>query len=147
MSVSDGALLSSPCSLVLQKVCLSSVPLWQPNPRCHLQECAERRMFSQTFPTSPFIYYYDDKYEIREREHRIKRKVKGMLLDFLLHQLCSSSLMSFFAVSSPGEGSLVNTDSGFNNYRRHWNFLVLQKPTPTSQIVCYNLFTINSFLT
>ncbi|XP_039712512.1 zinc finger CCHC domain-containing protein 7 isoform X1 [Pteropus medius] len=41
-------------------------------------ECAERRMFNQTFPTSPFIYYYDDKYEIREREQRIKRKVKEL---------------------------------------------------------------------
>ncbi|XP_023485447.1 zinc finger CCHC domain-containing protein 7 isoform X2 [Equus przewalskii] len=44
----------------------------------HLTECAERRMFNQTFPTSPFIYYYDDKYEIREREQRIKRKVKEL---------------------------------------------------------------------
>ncbi|KAK2502195.1 hypothetical protein MC885_009598 [Smutsia gigantea] len=35
-------------------------------------------MFNQTFPTSPFIYYYDDKYEIREREQRIKRKVKEL---------------------------------------------------------------------
>ncbi|XP_045878949.1 zinc finger CCHC domain-containing protein 7 [Meles meles] len=41
-------------------------------------ECTERRMFNQTFPTSPFIYYYDDKYEIREREQRIKRKVKEL---------------------------------------------------------------------
>ncbi|KAF5917781.1 hypothetical protein HPG69_013618, partial [Diceros bicornis minor] len=41
-------------------------------------ECAERRMFNQTFPTSPFIYYYDDKYEIQEREQRIKRKVKEL---------------------------------------------------------------------
>ncbi|XP_040818825.1 zinc finger CCHC domain-containing protein 7 isoform X1 [Ochotona curzoniae] len=41
-------------------------------------ECTERRMFSQTFPTSPFILYYDDKYEIREREQRIKRKVKEL---------------------------------------------------------------------
>ncbi|XP_006103285.1 zinc finger CCHC domain-containing protein 7 [Myotis lucifugus] len=41
-------------------------------------ECTERRMFNQTFPTSPFIYYYDDKYEIREREYRIKRKVKEL---------------------------------------------------------------------
>ncbi|XP_054365283.1 zinc finger CCHC domain-containing protein 7 isoform X2 [Mirounga angustirostris] len=44
----------------------------------HLTECTERRMFNQTFPTSPFIYYYDDKYEIREREQRIKRKVKEL---------------------------------------------------------------------
>ncbi|KAG8512173.1 Zinc finger CCHC domain-containing protein 7 [Galemys pyrenaicus] len=43
-----------------------------------MQECAERRMSNQTFPTSPFIYYYDDKYEIREREQRIKRKVKEL---------------------------------------------------------------------
>ncbi|ELW69865.1 Zinc finger CCHC domain-containing protein 7 [Tupaia chinensis] len=35
-------------------------------------------MINQTFPTSPFIYYYDDKYEIRERERRIKRKVKEL---------------------------------------------------------------------
>lgn len=35
-------------------------------------------MFNQTFPTSPFIFYYDDKYEIREREQRIKRKVKEL---------------------------------------------------------------------
>ncbi|XP_003470755.2 zinc finger CCHC domain-containing protein 7 [Cavia porcellus] len=41
-------------------------------------ECTERRMFNQTFPTSPFIYYYDDKYEIRERDQRIKRKVKEL---------------------------------------------------------------------
>lgn len=39
-------------------------------------ECTERRMFNQTFPTSPFIYYYDDKYEIQQRDRRIKRKVK-----------------------------------------------------------------------
>ncbi|KAM4849261.1 zinc finger CCHC domain-containing protein 7 isoform X1 [Urocitellus parryii] len=41
-------------------------------------ECTERRMYNQTFPTSPFIYYYDDKYEIREREQRIKRKIKEL---------------------------------------------------------------------
>uniref|UniRef100_A0A8C0XKU0 Zinc finger CCHC domain-containing protein 7 n=1 Tax=Castor canadensis TaxID=51338 RepID=A0A8C0XKU0_CASCN len=41
-------------------------------------ECSERRMFNQTFPTSPFIYYYDDKYEIQERDRRIKRKVKEL---------------------------------------------------------------------
>ncbi|KAM5298472.1 zinc finger CCHC domain-containing protein 7 [Ctenodactylus gundi] len=41
-------------------------------------ECKERRMFNQTFPTSPFIYCYDDKYKIREREQRIKRKVKEL---------------------------------------------------------------------
>ncbi|MBZ3869721.1 Zinc finger CCHC domain-containing protein 7, partial [Sciurus carolinensis] len=41
-------------------------------------ECTERRMFNQTFPTSPFIYYYDGKYEIRKREQRIKRKVKEL---------------------------------------------------------------------
>uniref|UniRef100_A0A8C5K6M1 Zinc finger CCHC domain-containing protein 7 n=1 Tax=Jaculus jaculus TaxID=51337 RepID=A0A8C5K6M1_JACJA len=41
-------------------------------------ECTERRMFNQTFPTSPFIYFYDDKYEIQEREWRIKRKVKEL---------------------------------------------------------------------
>ncbi|XP_008586038.1 PREDICTED: zinc finger CCHC domain-containing protein 7 isoform X1 [Galeopterus variegatus] len=41
-------------------------------------ECTEDRMFHEPFPTSPFIYYYDDKYEIQEREQRIKRKVKEL---------------------------------------------------------------------
>lgn len=41
-------------------------------------ECTERRMFNHVFPTTPFIYYYDDKYAIREREKRIKRKVKEL---------------------------------------------------------------------
>ncbi|XP_062938350.1 zinc finger CCHC domain-containing protein 7 isoform X2 [Cynocephalus volans] len=41
-------------------------------------ECTEERMFHEPFPTSPFIYYYDDKYEIQEREQRIKRKVKEL---------------------------------------------------------------------
>ncbi|XP_006863183.1 PREDICTED: zinc finger CCHC domain-containing protein 7 [Chrysochloris asiatica] len=41
-------------------------------------ECTERRMFNQTFPTSPFINYYDDKYEIQAREQRIKRKAKEL---------------------------------------------------------------------
>ncbi|XP_055973193.1 zinc finger CCHC domain-containing protein 7 [Sorex fumeus] len=41
-------------------------------------ECTERRMFNHIFPATPFIYYYDDKYEIREREQRIKRKVKEL---------------------------------------------------------------------
>ncbi|KAK7797801.1 hypothetical protein U0070_021990 [Myodes glareolus] len=39
-------------------------------------ECKERRMFSQTFPASPFIHYYDNKHEIQQRDRRIKRKVK-----------------------------------------------------------------------
>lgn len=41
-------------------------------------ECTERRMSHQTFPTSPFIYYYEDKYEIRERERRVRRKVREL---------------------------------------------------------------------
>ncbi|XP_034357801.1 zinc finger CCHC domain-containing protein 7 [Arvicanthis niloticus] len=41
-------------------------------------ECTERRMFNQTFPTSPFIYYYDSKYDIQQRDWRIKRKMKDI---------------------------------------------------------------------
>lgn len=41
-------------------------------------ECTERRMFNQTFPTSPFIYCYDGKYDIQQRDRRIKRKVKDI---------------------------------------------------------------------
>lgn len=35
-------------------------------------------MFNQTFPTSPFIYCYDGKYDIQQRDRRIKRKVKDL---------------------------------------------------------------------
>lgn len=35
-------------------------------------------MFNQTFPTSPFIYYYDSKYDLQQRDRRIKRKLKDI---------------------------------------------------------------------
>ncbi|XP_009673173.1 zinc finger CCHC domain-containing protein 7 isoform X2 [Struthio camelus] len=38
-------------------------------------ECSERRMHGSMFPTSPFIYYYDDEYDIKRRANRLKRKV------------------------------------------------------------------------
>ncbi|NXC71173.1 ZCHC7 protein, partial [Anhinga anhinga] len=38
-------------------------------------ECSEKRMHGSMFPTSPFIYYYDDEYEINRRAKRLKRKV------------------------------------------------------------------------
>ncbi|XP_074850110.1 zinc finger CCHC domain-containing protein 7 [Carettochelys insculpta] len=38
-------------------------------------ECSEKRMVSGTFPSSPFIYYYDDEYDIKRRAQRAKRKV------------------------------------------------------------------------
>ncbi|XP_075416273.1 zinc finger CCHC domain-containing protein 7 isoform X1 [Tenrec ecaudatus] len=41
-------------------------------------ECTEERMFNQTFATSPFVYYYDDKSEIQERERRLQRKVREL---------------------------------------------------------------------
>uniref|UniRef100_A0A8C0EVS3 Zinc finger CCHC domain-containing protein 7 n=1 Tax=Bubo bubo TaxID=30461 RepID=A0A8C0EVS3_BUBBB len=40
-------------------------------------ECSEKRMHGTMFPTSPFIYCYDDEYEIKRRENRLKRKVAG----------------------------------------------------------------------
>uniref|UniRef100_A0A8C8RH00 Zinc finger CCHC domain-containing protein 7 n=1 Tax=Pelusios castaneus TaxID=367368 RepID=A0A8C8RH00_9SAUR len=41
-------------------------------------ECSEKRMFSGSFPSSPFIYYYDDEYDIRKRAQRAKRKVEEL---------------------------------------------------------------------
>ncbi|XP_012318819.1 zinc finger CCHC domain-containing protein 7 isoform X2 [Aotus nancymaae] len=41
----------------------------------HLTECPEREVYDRS-PVSPFICYYDDKYEIREREKRLKQKIK-----------------------------------------------------------------------
>ncbi|XP_067172106.1 zinc finger CCHC domain-containing protein 7 isoform X1 [Apteryx mantelli] len=38
-------------------------------------ECSERRMHGSIFPSSPFIYYYDDEYDIKRRANRLKRKV------------------------------------------------------------------------
>uniref|UniRef100_A0A674KF48 Zinc finger CCHC domain-containing protein 7 n=1 Tax=Terrapene triunguis TaxID=2587831 RepID=A0A674KF48_9SAUR len=37
-------------------------------------ECSEKRMYNGAFPSSPFIYYYDDKYDIKRRAQRAKRK-------------------------------------------------------------------------
>ncbi|XP_068941357.1 zinc finger CCHC domain-containing protein 7 isoform X2 [Petaurus breviceps papuanus] len=41
-------------------------------------ECTERRMLSGTFPTVPFIYYYDKEHDIREQEQRIQWKVEEL---------------------------------------------------------------------
>ncbi|XP_075787365.1 zinc finger CCHC domain-containing protein 7 isoform X2 [Pelodiscus sinensis] len=41
-------------------------------------ECSEKRMFGGTFPSSPFIYYYDDQYNIKRRAQRAKRKVEEL---------------------------------------------------------------------
>ncbi|XP_069737186.1 zinc finger CCHC domain-containing protein 7 [Phaenicophaeus curvirostris] len=37
-------------------------------------ECSEKRMHGSMLPTSPFIYYYDDEYDIKRRANRLKRK-------------------------------------------------------------------------
>ncbi|XP_061490625.1 LOW QUALITY PROTEIN: zinc finger CCHC domain-containing protein 7 [Rhineura floridana] len=41
-------------------------------------ECSERRMFGGTFPTSPFIYYYDNEYDIKRITQRAKKKVQEL---------------------------------------------------------------------
>ncbi|XP_025893870.1 zinc finger CCHC domain-containing protein 7 [Nothoprocta perdicaria] len=41
-------------------------------------ECSERRMHGSVFPASPFIYYYDDEYDIKRRANRLKRKVEEL---------------------------------------------------------------------
>lgn len=38
-------------------------------------KCPEREVYDPS-PISPFICYYDDKYEIQEREKRLKQKIK-----------------------------------------------------------------------
>jgi len=45
--------------------------------QCVLQECSEKRMHGSMFPTSPFVCHYDDKYDIKRRASRLKRKVAG----------------------------------------------------------------------
>ncbi|KFP90636.1 Zinc finger CCHC domain-containing protein 7, partial [Apaloderma vittatum] len=38
-------------------------------------ECSEKRMHGSMLPASPFIYCYDDEYEVKKRANRLKRKV------------------------------------------------------------------------
>ncbi|XP_074669208.1 zinc finger CCHC domain-containing protein 7 [Strix aluco] len=49
-------------------------------------ECSEKRMHGTMFPTSPFIYCYDNEYEIKRRENRLKRKVAELQEAGLLPQ-------------------------------------------------------------
>ncbi|NXB35167.1 ZCHC7 protein, partial [Eulacestoma nigropectus] len=41
-------------------------------------ECSERRMQGNMFPSSPFVYYYDDECDIKRRANRLKRKVADL---------------------------------------------------------------------
>ncbi|XP_063150912.1 zinc finger CCHC domain-containing protein 7 [Candoia aspera] len=41
-------------------------------------ECSEKRMFGGMFPTFPFIYYYDNEYDIKRSTQRAKKKVQEL---------------------------------------------------------------------
>ncbi|XP_054843247.1 zinc finger CCHC domain-containing protein 7 [Eublepharis macularius] len=41
-------------------------------------ECSEKRMFGGTFPTFPFIYYYDNEYDIKRSIQKAKKKVQEL---------------------------------------------------------------------
>ncbi|XP_041041173.1 zinc finger CCHC domain-containing protein 7 [Carcharodon carcharias] len=41
-------------------------------------ECSSKWMHNHTFPTSPFVYYYDTKRDIQMREWRIQKKVEEL---------------------------------------------------------------------
>ncbi|XP_077201672.1 zinc finger CCHC domain-containing protein 7 isoform X2 [Paroedura picta] len=41
-------------------------------------ECLEKRMFGGTFPTFPFIYYYDNEYDIKRGLQKAKKKVRDL---------------------------------------------------------------------
>ncbi|XP_039423307.1 zinc finger CCHC domain-containing protein 7 isoform X1 [Corvus cornix cornix] len=41
-------------------------------------ECSEKRMQGNMFPSSPFVYYYDDECDIKRRANRLKRKVADL---------------------------------------------------------------------
>lgn len=45
-------------------------------------------MQGNMFPTSPFVYYYDDECDIRRRASRLKRKVAGTETHSHLSALC-----------------------------------------------------------
>ncbi|XP_072848017.2 zinc finger CCHC domain-containing protein 7 isoform X2 [Pogona vitticeps] len=41
-------------------------------------ECTKKRMFGETFPTFPFIYYYDSEYDMKRNYQRGKKKVQEL---------------------------------------------------------------------
>ncbi|XP_070598366.1 zinc finger CCHC domain-containing protein 7 [Erythrolamprus reginae] len=41
-------------------------------------ECSEKRIFGGIFPTFPFIYYYDNEYDIKRSLQRAKKKVQEL---------------------------------------------------------------------
>ncbi|KAJ6652899.1 hypothetical protein lerEdw1_010510 [Lerista edwardsae] len=41
-------------------------------------ECSEQRMFRGNFPTSPFIYYYDNEYDMKRAAQRAKKKAQEL---------------------------------------------------------------------
>ncbi|XP_020368031.2 zinc finger CCHC domain-containing protein 7 [Rhincodon typus] len=41
-------------------------------------ECSSKLMHSHTFPTSPFVYYYDTERDIKMREKRIQKRVEDL---------------------------------------------------------------------
>ncbi|XP_023668343.1 zinc finger CCHC domain-containing protein 7 [Paramormyrops kingsleyae] len=41
-------------------------------------ECKERRMFNGTYPTAPYIYYYDKEKDISKRDKRMAKKVQDL---------------------------------------------------------------------
>ncbi|KAM7024236.1 zinc finger CCHC domain-containing protein 7 isoform 1-T1 [Acridotheres tristis] len=55
-------------------------------------ECSERRMQGNMFPTSPFVYYYDDECDIRRRASRLKRKVADLQEAGLLPEQSETAL-------------------------------------------------------
>ncbi|KAJ8410997.1 hypothetical protein AAFF_G00180320 [Aldrovandia affinis] len=41
-------------------------------------ECSQRRMFNGTFPTAPYVSYYDTPQDVRQRVHRARRKAQEL---------------------------------------------------------------------
>nr|XP_055061466.1 zinc finger CCHC domain-containing protein 7 [Misgurnus anguillicaudatus] len=41
-------------------------------------ECSDRRMYSGTYPSLPFVSYYDNTQDINCREHRLKKKAREL---------------------------------------------------------------------
>ncbi|XP_042192447.1 zinc finger CCHC domain-containing protein 7 [Callorhinchus milii] len=54
-------------------------------------ECKARRMFSDNFPASPFVYHYDTAKEIGCRNYRIKKKMKVTFPDLQVASLVKMS--------------------------------------------------------
>lgn len=59
--------------------------------RCWYQECTKKRMISGTFPSLPYVCYYDTMKNILQRRTRVQERAKGDKA-YLLYIECAANI-------------------------------------------------------